>query len=148
MEVSSTIGVKQGDTLAPVLFILYIRAVDEILSKRLAASSPGGNFKYRKAKEGKNLCSNDGEELNSNTLFNHFSGFEAGREKAASLKKNVDRFDEVLFCMKLFFYADDAGFIFGSREQLIEGSKIIYSFPGIRAENAHWSRRQRQEVQV
>ena len=28
--------------------------------------------------------------------------------------------------MKLFFYADDAGFIFGSREQLIEGSKIIY----------------------
>ena len=33
---------------------------------------------------------------------------------------------EVLFCKKLVFYADDAGFIFGSREQLIEGSKIIY----------------------
>ena len=28
--------------------------------------------------------------------------------------------------MNLIFYADDAGFIFGSREQHIEGSKIIY----------------------
>ena len=42
------------------------------------------------------------------------------RTKASSLN------DEVLFCMNLIFYADDAGFIFGSREHLIEGSKIIY----------------------
>ena len=126
VEVPSTVGVKQGDTLAPVLFILFIRAVDEILSKRLAVSSPGGKFKYRKAKEGTNLRSDEGEELNSTTLFNHFSGFEAGRDNATSLLKNVDRFEEVLFCMNLIFYADDAGFIFGSREQLIEGSKIIY----------------------
>jgi hypothetical protein len=36
--VNSTTGVKQGCTLAPILFRVYIKAVDEIISTRLESA--------------------------------------------------------------------------------------------------------------
>ena len=104
ITVTSTLGVKQGDNLAPVLFLIYIQAALEALigSGKLPAegmlwfrTKEDGIVKRNMAKGGK-VCSND-----------------------------------VRILQKAFWsgaYADDCGFGFSSRSGIEKGTECIYQF--------------------
>jgi hypothetical protein len=96
-EVAYKVGVKQGDNMAPVLFIYLMNAFAETLAKKWDFNKLGLNwFPERK------------------------NGNKNGRLTGQSPKAKGTLFD--LF---YFFYVDDGSMLFETCEDLIEGTRLI-----------------------
>ena len=96
----STSGVKQGDNLAPVLFIFVIHAVSNSLDKKWDFTTPDLRW---------------------------YPDTQAGRKQRGQLRETeyVRKGTRFLFCKS--YYVDDTVFILFSRGELIAASRLIVS---------------------
>ena len=95
-QVNSTVGVKQGDNLAPVLFLFMMQAAMDSIKDKW----PSGGILKMSNRMDACLKGRKTDELNENSHVNFFE----------------------FWCS---LYADDAALVFESRAALIEGSKLI-----------------------
>ena len=96
-EFLSTSGVKQGDNLAPLLFLFVIMAASELIDKRW-----------------------DSDEYNLGHLDLLMS-----TENPCINKRETSRKRQLMIKFYKSFYADDSAFIFTSFEKLVLGSELI-----------------------
>jgi hypothetical protein len=99
IDIMYTIGVKQGDNLAPILFLFYIQAAIDSLEKKWPCSKP------------------------------QFSTAEDAIFTGRDYKTNAEScrlINAMKFYMWCSLYADDAALIFESKADLETGSRLIY----------------------
>ena len=104
VEINGTVGVKQGDNLGPILFILLIQAVASTLDKKW-------NFDFADFR--KHKLTDDGNFNKNHNL---------------SLKRKVLKTTigtKFSFCTS--YYVDDAAFIFLDRKDIEDASPLIIS---------------------
>ena len=103
VEIEGTVGVKQGDNLGPILFILLIQAVASTLDKKWTFDTP--NFRKHALKK------NDSIKYNP------------------SLKKKVSKSTlGMAFSFWKSYFVDDAAYVFLSRKVIEDTSKLIKSY--------------------
>ena len=101
-EIESTVGVKQGDNLGPILFIYLMNAVSEALNKKWNFKTP--DLRWHGMKE-------DGTHKYNPKLKYGTSHNTQG----------------TAFTITSSYYVDDTAYIFLNREDLEEASKLIMS---------------------
>ena len=102
VEIEGTVGVKQGDNLGPILFILLVQAVASTLDKKWTFDTP--DFRKHELKK-------DGSIKYNPSLKKKIPISTAG--KAFSFWKS--------------YYVDDAAYVFLSRKDIEDASKLIKS---------------------
>jgi exonuclease III len=100
VKIPYTIGVQQGDPMAPVLFIFLMQAFAEVLEKKWSSNW-------------------DIEALKFNYMLKGDSNF--GRLNGQNPKAKG-----VSFSLFYLLYIDDGVFMFNSREDLIKGTNMLY----------------------
>ena len=99
-SIASTSGVKQGDNLAPVLFLYMVQAVIDTWESQRAAH---------------NL-----QDLPLRWMKPTIAGTDRGQLVSAAWKNKGSSFN-----ISETLYADDAAFCFGTKEELCEGAKLL-----------------------
>jgi hypothetical protein len=110
-EFKSTSGVKQGDNLAPILFLFVIQAAVETMEKNWPVDTPDLEWSPDEFIPGIN--SNDGQQ---------------GRvhHKGSLTHRSLKSKEKVKLKHSRSFYADDGAFFFLSYEDLVTGTKFVY----------------------
>jgi hypothetical protein len=106
----STSGVKQGDNLAPVLFIFVIHAVSNTLDKKWDFTTPD---------------------------FRWFPDTQVGSKPRGQLRGTNHSNKGTMFSFFKSYYVDDTAFIFSAAEK-IAASKLILSLSTFWSDYSHW----------
>jgi hypothetical protein len=102
VEIKGTVGVKQDDNLGPILFVLLIQAVSSTLDKKWNFSTP--DFRRHALKK-------NGEVKYNPSL----------RRKVSTISQGIP------FSFWKSYYVDDTAYLFLSRKDIEDASKLIKS---------------------
>ena len=100
IEIQYTIGVKQGDNLAPVLFLFYIQAAIDTLEKKWTFAKP----EYSTAED---------------DIF-------TGRNSSTRVTTRCRLLNAMKFYFWCSLYADDAAILFETKADLAGGSRLLF----------------------